>query len=110
MIVYLLHYPNGNQLGHYLGFADSELAIDPHAVPHGRGWRRVGEGSDAPVVADVWESDTVKAQHALYDKLSRQGSRRRLCSVCNPGNARGAGRGNWERQPDGEPPSDPAEP
>lgn len=96
MIVYLLHYPNGNELGHYLGFAESEVTIDPHAVPHGRGWRKVTEG-EMPVVADVWESTTVKAAHALFDKLSRQGSRRRLCSICNPGNARGAGRGNWER-------------
>ena len=100
MIVYLLHYPNGVELGHYLGFADSELNINMHAVPHGRGWRQVPEDINlAPVLADIWDADTVKAQHALYDKLSRQGSRRRLCSICTPGNARGAGRGNWEREP-----------
>jgi hypothetical protein len=51
------------------------------------------------VVADVWEVDTAEAQQAVYNRLRRQGSRRRLCSICNPGNARGAGRGNWEREP-----------
>ena len=96
MIVYLLHYPNGNQLGHFLGLADSELAIDPYSIPHGRGMRQLAEGEELPVVADVWEDDDPEA---LYDKLRRQGSRRRLCSICNPGNARGAGRGKWERQP-----------
>ncbi len=101
MIVYLLHYPNypnGAGLGHYLGQAASEVAINPYAVPHGRGWRHVAEGDDLPVVADIWESDTAEAQQAVYNRLRQQGSRRRLCSICNPGNARGAGRGNWERQ------------
>lgn len=99
MIVYLLHYPNGAELGHYLGVAASEVAVNPYAVPHGRGWRHAPPGGDLPVVADVWEVDTAKAAHTLHEKLKRQGSRRRLCSICNPGNARGAGRGNWERQP-----------
>ncbi len=99
MIVYLLHYPDSAGLGHYLGQAASEVAINPHAVPHGRGWRHVAEGDDLPVVADVWESATTEAHQTLYSKLSQQGSRRRLCSICNPGNARGAGRGNWEREP-----------
>lgn len=98
MIVYLLHYPNGAGLGHYLGQAPSEVAINPHAVPHGRGWRHVAPGDELPVVADVWEVDTTEWQQAVYKKLRRQGSRRRLCSICNPGNARGAGRGNWERE------------
>ncbi len=96
MIVYLLHYPDG-ELGHYLGQAASELAIDPAAVPHGRGWRQVAPGDAPPVVADIWEVDTPEAAQLLYDTLRRQGSRRRLCSICHPGNARGAGRGNWER-------------
>ena len=99
MIVYLLHYPDGVELGHYLGQAASEVAIDPLVVPHGRGWRHVAPGDALPVVADIWEADTPEAAQALYDTLSRQGSRRRLCSICHPGNARGAGRGNWERQP-----------
>ncbi len=99
MIVYLLHYADGAGLGHYLGRASSELAINPLAIPHGRGWRHVAPEGPLPLIADVWELDTVEAAHALYDKLRRQGSRRRLCSICHPGNARGAGRGNWERQP-----------
>ena len=98
MIVYLLHYPDSAGLGHYLGQATSEVAINPYAVPHGRGWRPAPQDGTIPVVADVWEVDTAEAQQAVYNRLSRQGSRRRLCSICNPGNARGAGRGNWERQ------------
>jgi hypothetical protein len=98
MIVYLLHYADeSTELGHYLGIADAELLINPYAVPHGRGWRPVREGAPLPVVADIWNASTPMAARALYARLRRQGSRRRLCSICSPGNARGAGRGKWER-------------
>lgn len=57
-------------------------------------WSGAADGQ----VADVWECETQEAAGELLAKFRRQGSRRRLCSVCNPGNARGAGRGRWERR------------
>jgi hypothetical protein len=50
------------------------------------------------VVADVWETDTRAEAFELERRLKKQGSRARLCSICNPGNTRGTGTGNWPRQ------------
>lgn len=54
------------------------------------------------VVADVWETDTRAEAFVLEKRLKKQGSRARLCSICNPGNSRGVGTGNWPRlRPEG---------
>lgn len=51
------------------------------------------------IVADVWETATRAEAFALERQLKKQGSRARICSRCNPGNARGAGRGKYPRLP-----------
>jgi hypothetical protein len=95
-VVYLLHWPRAGPLGrHYLGTAASEGAIDVEQLTHGRGAR---PGPPGATIADVWEAETEQAAHALYRRLRRQGGRRRLCSVCSPGNSRGSGRGNYVRR------------
>lgn len=98
MIVYLLHYPDRATCAHYLGKADSEDAIDFTRIPHGLGYRRFDPDEPEPQIADVWEASTAAQQDALYWRLWKQGGRKRLCSICTPGNARGAGTGNWERE------------
>lgn len=94
-IVYLLHYarPYGNGR-HYLGVAASEGEIPQSGVPHGRGVRSSRASGQ---LADVWDVVSLPAAEQLRAKFRKQGSRRRLCSICTPGNARGAGTGNWER-------------
>lgn len=102
MIVYLLHYdsPTG-QAGHYLGTADDESAIDLSKVRHGHGWR--SPPARGVTIADVWEVEDVAAADALRRRLSAQGGRARLCSVCSPGNGRGLGRGKYERRKASQP-------
>lgn len=96
-IVYLLHYPRPlNRAGHYLGVAEAEASISTQHARHGAGWRAlVGTGAE---IADVWEAGSLAAAEALRGKLARQGGRRRLCSVCSPGNSRGAGTGRYARK------------
>lgn len=93
MIVYLLHYAADHVGSHYLGVAEDEAAIPLGEVPHGQGARHPAGAT----VADVWEVADAAQAGRLRAKLARQGSRARLCSICSPGNARGAGRGNWLR-------------
>ena len=97
-IVYLLHYPRPlNRAGHYLGVAATEAAISTQHARHGAGWRLLdGTGAE---IADVWECTDAREAEALYGRLKRQGGRRRLCSVCSPGNSRGGGTGRYERKP-----------
>lgn len=95
-IVYLLHFlesPNGHHR-HLLGVAEGEHEIPREALPYGRGTQPAPPNQ----VADVWDMPTPEAAEALAVKFRKQGSRRRLCSICNPGNARGSGTGNWTRK------------
>lgn len=96
-IVYLLHYSRPfTRAGHYLGIARSEREISTQHARHGAGWRRLA-GAEA-TIADVWECADAREAEALYGRLKRQGGRARLCSVCSPGNSRGAGTGRYPRQ------------
>ena len=45
------------------------------------------------VIADIFEFDTLAEAFAFERKLKLQGSRKRCCSICTPGNGRGMGRG-----------------
>lgn len=93
MIVYLVCFGEGPAwFGHYLGVAARERDIDLRAVPHGAGVRRLTEGQPDGVLVDVWEAADEAGAWARRDQLARQGSRARLCSICNPGNRRGSGR------------------
>lgn len=95
-IVYLLHFPeqrlSGDRDQHYLGVAESEATI-PRDLRCGRGRRPAPDH----VVADVWEAGDLHEAERLAAKFRKQGSRKRLCSICTPGNARGQGTGNWVR-------------
>lgn len=51
------------------------------------------DGGDI-VIADIFDTETLAQATELAAKLRRQGSRARVCSICNPGNGRGLGRGN----------------
>ncbi len=98
--VYLLHFPPGRadapQLGgHFLGVTPGPVGDRAPAVIV-RGPGRVATPAGA-TVADVWDCDDLPAAQALAAKFRRQGSRRRLCSVCSPGNRRGDGRGSYAR-------------
>lgn len=99
--VYLLHFPAasitdpGGLGGHFLGTAAGRVGNVPDVIVRGTGASLTPAGA---VVADVWECPDVASAACLRDRLARQGSRRRLCSICNPGNARGSGRGNWRKQ------------
>lgn len=98
-IVYLLHFGKPfTRAGHYLGVVESEagIAVDSVTIPHGRG-RRSTAAVDVQV-ADVWETTDLPAAEALREKFKKQGSRKRLCSVCTPGNDRGGGRGKYPRK------------
>lgn len=103
-VVYLLHFPPAavDRLSaalldtHYLGIEPAgEAAIDVQTARHGLGWRDLPPGA---IVSDVWEADSLPAASQLLVKFQKQGSRARLCSICNPGNNRGGGRGNYERR------------
>lgn len=97
-IVYLLHTPGARWFAHYLGTAAAEDEIDVEVIPHSRGVRTPPSEAARPVIADVWEASSMAEARRLFTKLSKQGSRRRLCSICSPGNARGSGTGRWVRQ------------
>jgi hypothetical protein len=97
-IVYLLHFTRGGRMDtHYLGVAESEAAIDTSRRPHGHGVRLFPNHVGEVYVADVWEVGSQAEAEQLREKFRKQGSRKRICSVCNPGNSRGAGRGNWRK-------------
>jgi len=100
MIVYLVCFGRqpDSHFGHYLGVASSEAAIDLRAVPHGAGVRRLPAGAPDGILVDVWEAADEPGAWARRDQLAKQGSRARLCSICNPGNSRGSGRGNYARK------------
>lgn len=100
--VYLLHFhmPYKNA-GHYLGV--TEMAWDARIAAHRAGERTIPllrallvSGGDF-LLADVWEAATMPEAVQLVQRLRKQGSRARICSLCNPGNYRGVGRGNWPR-------------
>ncbi len=98
--VYLLHITDqpdaGGLGGHYLGISASagEVAV-PATITRGLGQTLTPVGA---TVADVWECGSRREAEALRARLARQGSRRRICSICSPGNGRGNGRGNYDRK------------
>ena len=100
MLVYLVCFaqPSTGWFAHYLGVAPSEASINLRQVPHGAGWRSLPSGAPDGVLVDVWEAADEAGAWARRDQLAKQGSRARLCSICNPGNSRGAGRGNYVRK------------
>lgn len=98
-VVYLLHWlmPDASSR-HYLGAAPNENAIDVERMRHGAGVRQLPVEQAATLqIADVWDMPTIEAANGLRAMLAKQGGRRRLCSVCTPGNSRGGGRGRWLR-------------
>lgn len=97
--VYLLHFTSPlTHARHYLGCARPPTVINVAAMRHGRGWKAL-EGAGVQL-ADVWELDSWPATEELYARLKRQGGRARICSICNPGNGRGNGKGRYERRKD----------
>lgn len=99
-IVYLLHFDRPGSYGtHTIGIATSETTIDLTTAAVGRGGRgKIDLSAYHPIVADVWECARTHDAAILLAKFRKQGSRSRLCSICHPGNARGSGRGNWQRR------------
>jgi len=110
-IVYLLHFTQKYvHAGHYLGATG--MTLEDRVAAHrgvttfegdrsyGRSAKLISAllhaGGDF-VVADVWETDTRAEAFELERRLKKQGSRARLCSICNPGNCRGVGTGRWPR-------------
>jgi hypothetical protein len=101
MVVYLVCFaagPGTGWLAHHLGVAASESDINLRQVPHGAGWRSLPLEAPSGVLVDVWEAADEPSAWARRDQLAKQGSRARLCSICNPGNSRGNGRGNYPRK------------
>lgn len=96
-IVYLLHADRPTAAGwrHYLGVAAAEADVSTATARHASGHRQLPAGM---AIADVWECASPAEADALRAKLARQGSRAGMCSICTPGNARGLGRGRWDRQ------------
>jgi len=45
------------------------------------------------VLADTWECSSKAEAYAFERRLKKQGGGARCCSICNPGNGRGGGRG-----------------
>lgn len=100
-VIYLLHFVNVAHFAHYLGVAPSEAEIASTPVRQGRGVKgempRLIETGRVQL-ADVWPADSHEDAQRLIGKLRKQGSRKGLCSICNPGNGRGQGRGKWRRK------------
>ena len=99
-VVYLVHFDTPvRHARHFLGVAASEAAIDIAADVARTPILRAGAaaGAAAGAVTDVWEAGSLADALTLREAFRRQGSRARLCSVCNPGNSRGAGTGKWDR-------------
>ena len=96
-LVYLYHFSNPQlHAGHYLG-AGGPNALTELQVPTRGFGRTLALSTRLAEVADVWETATLEEAHALAAKFRKQGSRRRLCSICNPGNGRGQGRGRGRK-------------
>lgn len=106
-LVYVLHFTQPyKHARHYVGatglpIEEREAAhrgVVLHAgdAPYGRAAVLVkallASGGDF-VIADVFETTTLAEAFELEKKLKRQGSRARVCTICNPGNGRGLGRG-----------------
>lgn len=81
---------------HYLGM--TVLPIADRVARHrtGRGARLLRQvldnGGDFEL-ADTWDCATAEEARTFERVLKRQGGGSRCCSICNPGNGRGAGRG-----------------
>ena len=94
--VYLLHWPAFYIYGgHYLSVSAKADPEVPMVIVRGTGVVQTPEGA---IVSDVWEARDLAEARRLRARLAKQGGRRRICSICSPGNARGAGTGNWERK------------
>ena len=110
-LVYLLHFTTPyRHAAHYMGATGLPMEYREAAhrgrvlhdgdQSYGRPAKLVKALLDAGgdfVVADVWETDTLEQAFDLERKFKKQGSRRRLCSICSPNNGRGLGRGNGRK-------------
>lgn len=96
-LVYLYHFASPQlHAGHYLGAGGPDALTNRQVPTRGFG-RALAQHAAVSEVADVWETETIEEAHALAAKFRKQGSRRRLCSICNPGNGRGQGRGRGRK-------------
>lgn len=81
---------------HYLGYTTLVIAdrIKRHRSKYGARLIKVllAAGGDF-VLADTWDCENEDEARKLEKALKRQGGGARCCSLCNPGNGRGAGRG-----------------
>ena len=106
-LVYVLHFTRPyKHARHYVGAtglpmeereaAHRGVVLHEGDEPYGRAAKLVKallrDGGDF-VIADVFETDTLAQAFELEKRLKKQGSRARLCTICNPGNGRGLGRG-----------------
>lgn len=95
-VVYLVHWTatvdRRGLGGHYLAVSAKDDPELPLSLPRGTGRVQTPAGA---TIADVWPCDDIASAASLYRRLAAQGSRRRLCSICSPGNGRGGGTGNW---------------
>ena len=110
--VYLLHFHQAfKHARHYLGATgmplEDRLAAHKQTTEYagdrsyGRPARLLVAAGAAGVsweLADVWETETRAEAFELERRLKKQGSRARLCSICNPGNGRGGGKGKYPRK------------
>jgi hypothetical protein len=95
-LLHITDQPDAGGLGgHYLGVSHTADPVVPATITRGLGQTLTPVGA---TVADVWEVGSLAAARELRGRLARQGSRRRICSICSPGNSRGAGRGNYDRK------------
>jgi predicted GIY-YIG superfamily endonuclease len=84
------------QARHYLGY--TTLAIQARIARHrskygARLLKALLQAGGDFVLADTWECQTEDEARKLEKQLKRQGGGSRCCSICRPGNGRGAGRG-----------------
>jgi hypothetical protein len=97
--VYVLHFPQPvAHSAHYIGVTGETtpptLATLVEQPGRARNlFKALSRRGGGFVVADEFETPTLAEAYALERKLKQQGSRARLCSICNPGNGRGLGRG-----------------
>ena len=81
---------------HYIGMTTLAIAdrVARHRSEHGARLIKclLQAGGDF-VLADTWECATAEEARTLERSLKRSGGAARCCSICKPGNGRGAGRG-----------------
>jgi len=95
--VYVVHFTRAYlHARHYIGMTTLPIAdrLARHRTARGAALLRrlLASGGDF-VLADTWECATPEEARVLEKSLKRSGGASRCCSICKPGNGRGAGRG-----------------